>query len=101
MLTSRFRVVGVAAGFRPPSGAWQRSSHAPGPVSGSGLLVDDRPPPGDPGRPANVADLVRNAAAADPRHPALLGAHGSVSWGEIDANVSRLARAFGTLGMLP
>ncbi len=51
--------------------------------------------------PANLADLVRAAAADRPDRPALLGNHGSTSWGELDAAVDRMAAALRGLGLTP
>jgi long-chain acyl-CoA synthetase len=52
-------------------------------------------------RPLNVADLVRRAAAGNPDHPALIGAHGSLSWSDLDSAVDRLGRALRALGLEP
>ncbi len=56
-------------------------------------------PAGGPSHPPNLADLVETAARARGPHPALVGGHGSLSWAELDAQVTRMARAFGGLGL--
>lgn len=45
--------------------------------------------------PANVADLVREAAATSPDKPALIEGDTTVTWAELDARVSALAAGLG------
>ncbi len=49
---------------------------------------------------SNVADLVRLAARRRAEHAALLGAHGSTSWGALDADVDRMASALRGKGLV-
>ncbi len=49
---------------------------------------------------SNVADLVRSAARSRGRHAALVGAHGSTSWGELDADVDRMSAALRAIGLV-
>jgi long-chain acyl-CoA synthetase len=49
---------------------------------------------------ANVADLVRVAARTRAEHAALVGAHGSTSWKELDDDVDRMAQALRALGLV-
>ena len=52
---------------------------------------------------ANVAQLLRNAAAQDPQRPAILGYDGAVMWtfGGLTAAASRTARLLGRAGLGP
>src|SRR5690348_48884 len=47
---------------------------------------------------ANVADLVRAAAAAEPDKPALIDGERRISWRELDEQVDRLAAALQASG---
>ena len=47
----------------------------------------------------NLADLVRAAAESAPGKPALVGANGSVAWGELDTQVDALAGALRDRGL--
>ncbi len=49
---------------------------------------------------SNVADLVRAAARSRGEHAALVGAHGSTSWAELDADVDRMAAALVGVGLV-
>ena len=51
------------------------------------------------GDPLNLADLVRSAAEAASGKPALVGANGSVTWGELDTQVDALAGALRGRGL--
>lgn len=57
----------------------------------------DRDPPAtaDAAVAANLADLVRDAAARAPDGAALIGSWGRRSWAELDAAVDRWAQSFG------
>ena len=50
---------------------------------------------------ANLADLVRTAAAERGDRAALVGSHGSTSWGVLDTSVDRMAAALRALGLIP
>ncbi|MGB8020201.1 MAG: AMP-binding protein [Candidatus Nanopelagicales bacterium] len=49
----------------------------------------------------NIADLVRDSAAARPAHPALVTRTSRLTWGEFDAAVDRAARAFADRRIAP
>ena len=49
----------------------------------------------------NLADLVRDAAAADPGKPALLHRDAVVSWGDLDTDVDRFGHGLLRLGLVP
>ena len=49
----------------------------------------------------NIADLVRDSAAARPQHPAVVTRTSSLTWAELDARVDRAARALTGRGLDP
>jgi long-chain acyl-CoA synthetase len=49
----------------------------------------------------NVADLVRDAAAQRPDHEALVDGDRSMTWAEVDQEVTAIAGGLGTLGLDP
>ncbi|HEY3355627.1 MAG TPA: AMP-binding protein [Polyangia bacterium] len=51
--------------------------------------------------PVMVDDLLRDAAAREPDHVALIVGEERITYGELDARVSRCAAAFAAAGLLP
>ena len=51
--------------------------------------------------PVNLADLVRDAAVADPGKPALLHRDTVLTWGELDRDVDRFGAGLLDLGLAP
>ncbi|HEX4016605.1 MAG TPA: AMP-binding protein [Frankiaceae bacterium] len=49
---------------------------------------------------SNVADLVRSAARGRGEHAALVGAHRSTSWADLDGDVDRMATALRGMGLV-
>ena len=49
----------------------------------------------------NIADLVRDSAAARPDHPALVTRTTELTWAEVDRRVDRAARALTQAGLAP
>ena len=48
----------------------------------------------------NIADLVRDAARADPDKPALLFSGGRTSWAELEVRVGEIAAGLRALGLV-
>ncbi|CAA9417694.1 MAG: hypothetical protein AVDCRST_MAG51-1800, partial [uncultured Ramlibacter sp.] len=61
------------------------------------------PAPASPGLPPfrAISDMVREHAAARPRHTALVHGERRVSWGELDAMADRIAASLQRDGVLP